>query len=163
MSLDDLTRSSTVTRVEEVGNVATDLSAMAADIATMQDDIATIKAQNQVVKDGAAVNLAVAAAGTTASAVLGVAGLCKDILLTIPNWTNAVTLSLQILNTDNIVIYDGSVLVLARSASYSLALADVVNWKDLGLVATDKIVITLSDVPGGTGGTVTAKPRYYGV
>lgn len=90
---------------------------------------------------------AIGAAATVASFTIKAWALVHTIILTLPNWTNPVTATLSIENSDGDELYSHS--GLAENDTHEFAV-------DVALVGTNTVKITLSGVPGGTGGnTVT--------
>ena len=67
------------------------------------------------------------------------------ILIELPDFTNAVTAQVQLINSDDNKLY--SISALAKNAKYVLMVARP-------LVGNEKITVTLSGEPGGSGGTV---------
>lgn len=79
-------------------------------------------------------------------------GKCTHIKLVIPAFTNNPTITVEILDSDGDVIFsqagvaDGQTLVIAD--------------KSIPLIEKERVRITLSGAPGGTGGTVTVRIYY---
>ena len=69
--------------------------------------------------------------------------LTHTIVVVLPDWTNSVTATLSIENDDSNEIY--SVASLAKDSTHVIAV-------EKPLVGTNTVIITLSGVPGGTGG-----------
>lgn len=93
---------------------------------------------------------AIAADATVGSFTINANALTHTIVCFLPNWTNAVTGTLSITNSDSREIY--SIAALAKNTVHVLAVVKP-------LVGTNTITITLSGVPGGAGGT-TATSLY---
>ena len=94
---------------------------------------------------------AIGAAAPSCSFTIDATALTHTIVCFLPNWTNAVTGQLTITNSDGREIY-ASVNTLAKNTVHILATVKP-------LVGTNTVTITLSGVPGGTGGT-TATSIY---
>jgi hypothetical protein len=89
------------------------------------------------------------AISTTATNLLCENGFVRQYVLTVPNFTNAVTATVSVLDEDSNTIYTGS--AHNRNATYS---ADSLS------VPCDKnytAKVTLSGAAGGSGGDVTLK------
>ena len=76
-------------------------------------------------------------------------GLVHTLVVVLPDWTNAVTATVTIVNQYSESLYSSS--ALAENDTYVLKLdcpiSDAMDWK-----------VTLSGAPGGSGGNVTLRP-----
>ncbi len=79
-------------------------------------------------------------------------GKCTHIKLVIPAFTNNPTITVEILDSDGDVIFSQA----AIADGQTLVIAD----KSIPLIEREKVRITLSAAPGGTGGTVTVRLYY---
>lgn len=79
-------------------------------------------------------------------------GKCTHIKVTLPDWTNSVTATLAILDSDGDVIFSQASI----AENQTLVIAD----KSIPLIEKERVRITLSGAPGGTGGTVTVRLYY---
>ena len=90
---------------------------------------------------------------------LGIRGEVVKLILTIPNWTNAVTAVVSMINADVKEVYaDGT--PRARNDEYSITVAR--NACIVVGQAGEKFKVTLSGAPGGTGGTMTVTAYVEG-
>ena len=80
-------------------------------------------------------------------------GKCTHIKLVIPAFTNNPTITGEIIDSDGDVIFSQA----AIADGQTLVIAD----KSIPLVEKEKVRITLSGVPGGSGGVVTARLYYF--
>jgi hypothetical protein len=120
-----------------------------------------IKNQNQTVKIGEH-SLVIGAAETTKTSPITYNGPVKHILMVTPAFTNDVTATLSLIDASGRVLWTGP--AKARSTSNNLEIPTEALWAGDQLVNNTMLwKITLSGVPGGTGGTVVLVPRYYGV
>jgi len=79
-------------------------------------------------------------------------GKCTHIKVTLPAFTNNLTASLQILDSDGDVIFSQA----AIADGQTLVIVD----KSIPLVEKETIKVILSGAPGGTGGNVTVRLYY---
>lgn len=90
---------------------------------------------------------AIGAAATVGSFTIKAWATVHTIVLKLPNWTNAVTATISIENSDGDEIYSHS--GLGENDTHTFAV-------DVPIVGTNTVKVTLTGVPGGTGGdTVT--------
>jgi len=82
---------------------------------------------------------------------LGEPGRLTRCFLVIPNFTNAVTTTITIIDGDSNTLFTSD--TLARNTTHDLKTLDVVVYD------TCTVTLTLSGVPGGTGGTI--KTSFY--
>lgn len=87
--------------------------------------------------------VAIAAGATVGSFTLLMSALTHTIVLILPNWTNAVTATISIENSDGDEIYSNS--GLAENQTHVIVV-------EKPLVGLNTVKITLSGVPGGAGG-----------
>jgi len=87
----------------------------------------------------------IAADATVASFTIQAWALTHTILLKLPDWTNAVTATISIDNPNGDEIYSND--TLARNTTHVMAVVKP-------LAGTNTVKVTLSGVPGGTGGDV---------
>lgn len=80
-------------------------------------------------------------------------GKLSHIKIVVPNFTNAVTATLQILDSDNDAIF--SQALIAKNAT------TMIEEKSIPLVEKEKVKVTLTGAPGGTGGDVTVRLYYH--
>lgn len=99
------------------------------------------------------------AADTVKSQDLNFTGQMKHLHLRVPNFTNAVTATVTLTDADGYTVYTSA--AKARNANYNLE-ADAEWFDQLVSGGTYNLVVTLSGVPGGTGGTVIAALRILG-
>jgi len=88
---------------------------------------------------------AIGASATVASFTIKAWALTHTILLKLPDWTNAVTATISIDNPNGDEIYSND--TLARNTTHVMAVVKP-------LAGTNTVKVTLSGVPGGTGGDV---------
>ncbi len=104
-------------------------------------------------------SLVFGASDTTKSLTLVAEGLMKHLHLRLPNFTNAVTATVTIDDVDSYTIYTSG--ANARNGNYNLDRQG--EWIDLLLGQEPvTITVTLSGVPGGSGGTVVVVTRVFG-
>ena len=90
-------------------------------------------------------------AEVTIDAKLGIKGEVIKLIVEVPDWTNTVTTVVSAINSDSLEMFASS--SLAQNDDYNITLAhnECVIMGD----TDEKYKVTLSGVPGGTGGTVT--------
>ena len=98
------------------------------------------------------------AAETVKSVQSVIEGEIKQIHLRVPNFTNAVTLTLSVEDEDTYEVFTSG--AKARNANYNLKATDLDDT--LLIASTFNIKATLSGVPGGTGGAAKAVIYYWG-
>ena len=86
-------------------------------------------------------------------------GLVKHLHLVAPNFTNAVTAIVTLVDATGRILWASA--AKAENASYNLESES--EWLDQGVDSTLIWTVTLSGVAGGAGGTVVLVPRYFGV
>ena len=86
---------------------------------------------------------AIGAAATVASFTIEAWALTHTIVLTLPDWTNTVSATLSIENVNGDELYSNG--TLAQNATHVMATSTP-------LIGINTVKITLSGVPGGTGG-----------
>lgn len=126
--------------------------------ALIQADIASIKTQNQTAKP-ASHSFAFDEADLTKTSPISYNGLVKHLHLVVPNFTNAVSTMVTLVDASGRVLWTSE--PKAKNASYNLDID--LEWADQLVDSTLFWTINLSGVPGGTGGTVALMSRYYGV
>jgi len=107
-------------------------------------------------------SFAFGAAELSKTSVLGIAGLMANLQVTVPNWANDVQCTPSLQNASGVTLWTGP--ALARGASYNIdsGLAQSGYWSNQLIKSTYLLVMTLSNVAGGAGGTVTAIARVVG-
>jgi hypothetical protein len=142
------------------GTVAADITAMKAKIDTMQADITLIKVQNQTAKSTSH-SFVFGAAETEKTAAITYNGLNKHLHLVVPDFTNSVTATVTLEDASGRVFYTSA----AKAKGESHNLEDILEEEWVEQLVDNTLIwkITLSEVPGGDGGTVVLVPRYHGV
>jgi hypothetical protein len=79
-------------------------------------------------------------------------GKCTHIKLVIPAFTNNPTLTIEILDSDGDVIFCQAAIADGQTS--------VIADKSIPLIEREKVRVTLSGAPGGTGGVVTVRLYY---
>ena len=79
-------------------------------------------------------------------------GKGTHIKLTIPAFTNNPTITVEILDSDNDTIFSQAAIADGQTL--------VISDKSIPLIEREQVRITLSGVPGGSGGTVTIRIYY---
>lgn len=97
------------------------------------------------------------ASDTVKSETLYFEGELRHLHLRVPNFTNAVTATVTIEDSDGYEIYNST--GQAKNTNYNLL---TVATSEL-LTGQNTLKVTLSGVPGGTGGTVIIANRLFGV
>jgi hypothetical protein len=106
-----------------------------------------------------AISLAFGAADTIKSQVIAEEGLLKHLYLAVPNFTNSVTAVVTLETANGLVLYTSA--AQSKNAVYNLENQNA--WLDQLIVGGGYVFkVTLSGVPGGSGGTVTGLARLYG-
>jgi len=90
--------------------------------------------------------VSIAADGTVGSFTIRAYALTHTIILKLPNWSEAVTATISIENSNGDEIYSND--SLAKNTTHVISAVKP-------LVETNTVKITLSGVPGGTGGDTT--------
>jgi len=94
------------------------------------------------------------ATGTVVTHSSDVSGWINKMIVTVPNFTNAPTATITIIDPESITVYTSAALV----NNSTTPLGDLIGSADFGEVPIGnhpwKITCTLSGVAGGTGGTV---------
>ena len=111
----------------------------------------TVPSGSYTIKKTASRTLAFGAADTTKSFTLETNLWLHSAVVTLPNWTNAVTATFSVTNSDSKEIY--SAAALAESTDH--VLQDFADFGFLPLTGTSTVTVTLSGVPGGSGGSAT--------
>lgn len=83
--------------------------------------------------------------------IIGVKGEVAKCLVTVPNFTNAVNAVVSVENEDSFEIWASGALPEAEDYDITLARGECI----LQGKSTEKFKVTLSGVPGGSGGTVS--------
>jgi hypothetical protein len=120
--------------------------------------IPVIVAQNQTAKITSH-SFVIGAAETSGTSAISYNGMVKNLHLVVPNFTNVVTVTVTLVDSSGRVLWTSA--AKAKNASYNLSIE--AEWFDQLVESTLIWTITLSGVPGGSGGTVVLVPRYYGV
>lgn len=103
-------------------------------------------------------SLVIAADETTQSAAItGIVGEVAKLVVVIPDYTNTVTTTVSLINGDSKEIFTTS--AMAQNDEYAITLSR--NEALLVGATNEAWKVTLSGVPGGTGGTVTVS-AYVG-
>jgi hypothetical protein len=79
-------------------------------------------------------------------------GKCTHIKITLPDWTNAVTATIRIKDSDGDTLFSQAAIAEAQT----LVIAD----KSIPLIEKETVEVQLSGAPGGTGGTVNVRLYY---
>ena len=82
-------------------------------------------------------------------------GFIHNMIIKVPNFTNAVTATIQILDDDGDELYNSG--AKAKNATYPLGGIAAAELGDVPLSYNYTCVVTLSGAPGGSGGTTTVK------
>lgn len=93
-----------------------------------------------------------AATGTAITQNVNEEGFCRMLVVDVPNFTNAITVTVSVLDTDNYVLW-----TKAAIAKNAVARVDALTTPALGDVPFGygyKIKVELSGVAGGAGGDV---------
>ncbi len=114
-------------------------------------DMQTGRSPTSTVERWAKESIVIGAAATSGSVNFATRGTLNMLVFKVPNWTNVVTAVVTITNADGYVIYTSP--ARDRNNTY------VTSSLDVPIQANNVVTVTLSGVPGGTGGT--AELQYY--
>lgn len=82
-------------------------------------------------------------------------GFIKNLIIKVPDFTNVVTATVQILDDDGDILYDSG--AKAKNAIYSLGNIAAAELGEIPVSYNYTVSVVISGVAGGTGGTVTVK------
>lgn len=82
-------------------------------------------------------------------------GFIKNLIIVVPNYTNTITTTVQILDDDGVVLYDSG--AKAQNASYPLGGIGAAEVGAIPISYNYTVSVVISGVAGGTGGTVQVR------